>query len=282
MVQVIENGAAYLVLKAAQKLFGKAPYALQQSEKAQVQKLAEHQHNLQSRVLVTAEARDVVVPKASLDAAMAEIRGRYKSNDEFVEDLARNDLDQDGFEAAMERELKVEAILEKVGTRAARVSDVDVELYYLYHPDQFRRPETRVARHILLTINQDYAENTREKSFERISAIAARLAKEPDRFEEQAMKHSECPTALQGGVLGDLPRGKLYPELEEVLFAMAENSISGVVESPLGFHILRCDAITPAQVLSQQQAREHIRRLLEQKRRRICQKAWVKQLLENS
>lgn len=282
MVQVIENGAAYLVLKAAQKLFGKAPYALQQSEKAQVQKLAEHQHNLQSRVLVTAEARDVVVPKASLDAAMAEIRGRYKSNDEFVEDLARNDLDQDGFEAAMERELKVEAILEKVGTRAARVSDVDVELYYLYHPDQFRRPETRTARHILLTINQDYAENTREKSFERISAIAARLAKEPDRFEEQAMKHSECPTALQGGVLGDLPRGKLYPELEEVLFAMAENSISGVVESPLGFHILRCDAITPAQVLSQQQAREHIRRLLEQKRRRICQKAWVKQLLENS
>ena len=282
MVQVIDNGAAYLVLKAAQKLFGKAPYALQQSEKAQVQKLAEHQHNLQSRVLVTAEARDVVVPKASLDAAMAEIRSRYKSNDEFVEDLARNDLDQDGFEAAMERELKVEAILEKVGTRAARVSDVDVELYYLYHPDQFRRPETRTARHILLTINQDYAENTREKSFERISAIAARLAKEPDRFEEQAMKHSECPTALQGGVLGDLPRGKLYPELEEVLFAMAENSISGVVESPLGFHILRCDAITPAQVLSQQQAREHIRRLLEQKRRRICQKAWVKQLLENS
>ena len=282
MVQVIDNGAAYLVLKAAQKLFGKAPYALQPSEKAQVQKLAEHQHNLQSRVLVTAEARDVVVPKASIDAAMAEIRSRYKTNDEFVEDLAKNDLDQDGFEAAMARELKVDAILEKVGTRAARVSDVDVELYYLYHPDQFRRPETRAVRHILLTINEDYAENTREKSFERINAIAARLAKEPARFEEQAMKHSECPTALQGGVLGDLPRGKLYPELEEVLFAMDENSISGVVESPLGFHILRCDAITPAQVLSQQQAREHIRKLLEQKRRRICQKAWVKQLLENS
>ncbi|MFA6921620.1 MAG: nitrogen fixation protein NifM [Gallionella sp.] len=282
MPEIIDSGSAYLALKAAQKLFGKAPPSLQSTELAHVQKLAQHQHHLQTRVLAAAEACDVVVPKASLDAAMAEIRSRYQTDEEFIEDLAKNALDEAGFRIAMERELKVEAILEKVATRAARVSDVDVELYYLYHPDQFRRPETRKVRHILLTINEKYVENTRAASHERIAAIAARLSKEPARFEEQALKHSECPTALQGGALGDLPRGKLYPELDEVLFAMNVDSISGIVESPLGFHILRCDAITGAGALSQQQAHEHIRRLLEQKRRRVCQKAWVKQLLENN
>ena len=54
--------------------------------------------------------------------------------------------------------------------------------------------------------------------------------------------------------------------------------MSGVLESELGFHILRCDAITEACVLPQDQASTHIRKLLEQKRKREFQKAWIKQL----
>jgi nitrogen fixation protein NifM len=280
MPEINELGVAYLALKAAHKLYGKAPSVLQTAELAHVQSLAQHQRDLEARVLVAPEARDVVVPEATLEAAMSEIRGRYAGEDDFIEDLACNGLDETSFAAAMERELKVEAILEKVGTRAAAVSEVDVELYYLCHPDQFRRPETRVVRHILLTINEDFAENTRVTAFARMLAIATRLKKEPERFEEQALKHSECPTALQGGALGDLPRGKLYSELDEVLFNLSVKGISGVVESPLGFHILRCDAITEAGVLSQELASQHIQKLLEQKRRRVCQKAWVKQLLK--
>ena len=116
-------------------------------------------------------------------------------------------------------------------------------------PEQFRRPETRLARHILITINDTIAENTRSAAGKRINAIQARLAKEPQRFEEQALKHSECPTALDGGKLGDLPRGKLFPELDKALFELKAGEVSGVLESELGFHVLRCDTITEAGVL---------------------------------
>ncbi|BBI99353.1 hypothetical protein FGKAn22_10460 [Ferrigenium kumadai] len=280
MPQVIESGVAYLALKAAQKLYGKIPDALKPDEFERVQSMAQQQHQLETRVLAAPEARDAMVPPATLSAAMDEIRGRYPSEEDFFSDLERNGLDEAGFAAALERELKVEAILEKVGTRAAHISDMDVELYYHYHPDQFRRPETRLARHILITINENIAENTRVAARQRIDAIAARLAKEPQRFEEQALKHSECPTALDGGKLGDLPRGKLFPELDKALFELNAGEVSGVLESELGFHVLRCDVITEAGVLSLSQARPHIRKLMEQKRKRVCQQAWVKQLLE--
>ena len=153
-------------------------------------------------------------------------------------------------------------------------------LYYQYHPEQFRRPETRLVRHILITINDTIPENTREAAGKRAAEISARLAKEPQRFEEQALKHSECPTALDGGKLGDLPRGKLFPELDQALFEMKAGEVSGVLESELGFHILRCDAITEAGVLGYDQAKQHIRKLLEQKRKRARQQAWMKELLE--
>jgi peptidyl-prolyl cis-trans isomerase C len=280
MPQLIEADVAYLALKAAQKLYGKSPSALQPEEFERAQSMAQQQHKLEARVLAAPEARDAVVPPSTLKAAMQEIRGRYASEEEFADDLARNGLDEASLAVALEREMKVEAILEKIGAQAAKISDMDVELYYQYHPEQFRRPETRLARHILITINETIAENTRAEAGRRIATIQARLAREPQRFEEQAQKHSECPTALDGGKLGDLPRGKLFPELDKALFEMKAGEVSGVLESELGFHVLRCDAITEAGVLGYDQAKPHIRKLMEQKRKRVCQQAWMKQLLE--
>jgi len=277
-----EQAVAYLELKAAQNLFGKPPTALEASEREHVRKMAARQFSLEARVLAVPEARDAMVPPASLTAAMEEIRKRYADAADFHADLQHNGLDEAGFRDALERELLVEAILEKVGTRAAQVSDIDVEVYYHYHPDQFRRPETRRVRHILITLNDDLPDNTRPAAQIRIEAIAARLARDPKRFEEQAMKHSECPTALQGGVLGDVPRGQLYPELDAALFEMKEGEISTILESPMGLHLLRCDGITPAAVLALNEARGPIRTLLEQRRKRVCQGAWVKQLLNGA
>ena len=282
MPESTDRAVAYLALKAAQKIYGKAPAALQPDESERVLNMAQKQHQLEARVLAAPEARDAMVPASTLDLAMQEIRGRYQNEDEFSEDMARNGLDEASFASALEREMKVEAILEKVGTRAESVSDMDVELYYQYHPEQFRRPETRLARHILITLNDTIPENTREAAFKRISEIAARLAKEPQRFEEQALKHSECPTALDGGKLGDLPRGKLFPELDAALFGLNAGEVSGVLESELGFHVLRCDAVTVAGVLGFADAKQHIRKLLEQKRKRVYQQAWIKQLLGNN
>ncbi|MDD5462304.1 MAG: peptidylprolyl isomerase [Methylococcales bacterium] len=60
---------------------------------------------------------------------------------------------------------------------------------------------------------------------------------------ELALKHSECPTALQGGVSGIVPRGKLCPELDAALFSIKAGEISEIVESEIGFHLVLCQQI---------------------------------------
>jgi peptidyl-prolyl cis-trans isomerase C len=269
---------AYLVLKAALNLYGKGPAALAKFELDRVTRVATQQFALESRVLASDDARDVVVPEATLTAAMTEIRGRYEDDATLQNDLASHGLTIDLYAVALERELKVEGVLEKVGSRAVAVSDIEVELYYRYHPEQFQRPESRVARHILVTINEDLPENTRDAARSRIDSVAARLMKEAMRFDEQAMKHSECPTALQGGLLGEVKRGQLYVELEAVLFALEPMQLSGVVESPLGLHLLRCDKVIPSAMLPLVRVGDAIREQLTIRRKRICQSAWLKQL----
>jgi len=269
---------AYLVLKTANSLFGKSTTALSSAELEKAERLAERQLGIEAKVLASVEARDVAVPEATVAAAMAEVRARYPDDDAFQNDLAGNGLGVAEYAEALTRELKVEAILEKVASRSAEVSDVDVDLYYQFHLDEFMRPEIRRARHILVTINEDIPDNARANARKRIDEIAARLAKDPKRFEEQALKHSECPTAMHGGLLGEVVQGKLYPELEAVLFAMDEMTLSPVIESEIGFHILRCDEIKPAGPVPLAQVRAKVREMLEARRRRICQNAWIKAL----
>lgn len=74
MPEVIDSGVAYLALKAAQKIYGKIPDALQPAEFERVQNMAQQQHELETRVLAAPEARDAMVPPATLQAAMQEIR----------------------------------------------------------------------------------------------------------------------------------------------------------------------------------------------------------------
>ncbi|HRH82222.1 MAG TPA: hypothetical protein PLW81_14375 [Thiobacillaceae bacterium] len=132
--------------------------------------------------MASPEARDLMVPEATVEAALTEVSGRHPDFDAFQDDLSGNGLSIPLYRLSLERELKVEAVLEKVDSRAARVSDIDVELYYHYHPEPFQRPEARVARHILITVNPELADNSREAATTRIQAVLARLVKDPKRF----------------------------------------------------------------------------------------------------
>ena len=150
----------------------------------------------------------------------------------------------------------------------AAVSDTDIEIFYLVHRQRLRRPERRQLRHILITIDEDSVENRRPEVAARVAAIHSALIEAPQSFAEQALKYSECPTALNDGLLGRVSRGQLYPELEAVAFALAPGELSAPVESPLGLHLLRCDGIEEAQALSLAETTPAIRRHLEKLRLR--------------
>lgn len=267
--------APYLTLKLAQDLFKKPPSSLDPDERTRVEQVTRRQMKIEQRILETPEAANVILPASSLRQAEAGIRGRYESDAEFVADLERSELDRTSLRLAIERELKVEAVLERIASQSAESSDTDVELYYLLHRDRFRRPENRTLRHILITINGDLPGSDRMSAFARIDEICTRLKKSPKRFGEQALKHSECPTAMNGGQLGTMKRGQLYPELEAVAFGLAPGVVSDVVESPLGFHVLQCVAIEASCELPFAAVRERIRERITESRRQSAQKAWI-------
>jgi nitrogen fixation protein NifM len=268
----------YTLLKTALILFKKTPDALAEDERSQVERQARNEFKIESRILNTPEAAAVIITDASLQKAYDEIRKQYPDEQTFLQDLQKNNLSVENLRAALHRQCKVNVIMELIGSRVPNISDIEIGIYYHLHPEQFQRPETREACHIFISINADYPENTRERAFERIQALQAKLHKKPYKFTELALKHSECPTALQNGSLGTVPRGKLYPELDAALFNLKAGEISEVLESEIGFHVLLCKAIHPAETLSLQKATPKIRERMQTRAQRICQRAWIASL----
>jgi nitrogen fixation protein NifM len=273
-----ESGSGYLTLKLAAKLFSKPPEALAADELKRVRTVAARQREIEAMILGTPESANVMVPQASIEACLQEIRSRYGSEEDFQADLERIGLDLASLRQAVERDMVVEAVLDKVGARAAAVSDTEVEIFWFMHRERFRRAETRVLRHILVTINETLAGSERPAAGASIGAIRSRLLKDPARFAEQALKHSECPTAMNGGLLGKVPRGQLYPELEAAAFALGEGGLSEIVETELGYHLILCETIDGERHSRFDEVRQTIREHLEQQRRGICQKAWINSL----
>ncbi len=59
-------------------------------------------------------------------------------------------------------------------------------------------------------------------------------------FTDFARRYSEDPgTKSSGGDLGFVRRGEFFTEFEEAVFALKDNQLSDVVESPIGFHIIQ-------------------------------------------
>lgn len=269
---------AYHLLRAALDSYQKNPSALGDDERAKVSRKARQTYQLEDRVMASPEAAGVVIDPGQLDRAVAEVRSRYESEQAFDQDLARNGLQQETLRDALHRELRFDAVLQKVGARHTDVNELDIALFYEMHRERFHLPEKRVARHILVTINDAYSENQRTVALARCRDIAGRVRHKTNRFASLARRHSECPTAMDGGKLGSVSRGQLYPELDAALFALEPDQVSDIIETELGFHILWCERIEPGKKVPLQRARPKVREILEQRKRRNCQKTWLNEL----
>ena len=131
------------------------------------------------------------------------------------------------------------------------VSDDQIAAYYREHPDEFHRPETVALRQILVATSNEARD------------VRRRLEKEPRGFESIAREQSKGPEGEAGGLMGIFARGQLPEDLEAAAFALPKGGLSAIVETHLGFHILRAEEREAAREETLEEATPRIRARLE-------------------
>jgi peptidyl-prolyl cis-trans isomerase D len=127
--------------------------------------------------------------------------------------------------------------LDKLRART-QVSDDALRAYYNAHLDQYKVENRVHPEHILFkTVGKTDAEiaEIRQKAEE-----VDKQAKKGANFEELAKKYSEDDaTKPKGGDLGWIVEGQTVPEFQQAAFSLPKGSVSDLVKTQYGFHIIK-------------------------------------------
>jgi parvulin-like peptidyl-prolyl isomerase len=171
-------------------------------------------------------------------------------------------------QAAASPEQEQEAVRQLLKRQAqAQVDDSEVAEYFAAHRAEYSVPERIVLRQILVATSNEARD------------VRRRLLKDPKKFETMAQTLSRGPEAPNGGLMGEFSRGQLPSELEAAAFALEAGQTSDVVESSLGFHVLRMESRTPARDPDLEECRPRIRTLLLAQKQERSEREFIASLM---
>ena len=222
--------------------------------------------------LLEQEAKDrgIKVTGKDVDEALKKSMDQMGGKDRLIEVLKLNNISIADFKKDLKNQVKMQKLANSAGK--IEVSDKECEKFYKENPDKFQNPEMVRASHILISANawqiqQDLTLDGKRKmeagelkaqveaKMADKKAQAEKLAKElkadKTKFAEYAQKYSDDPgTAKQGGDLGFFPKEAMVPEFTKVAFESKPDTVSDVVKTQFGYHIIyvqdrRAAGVTP-------------------------------------
>ena len=204
--------------------------------------------------------------------------------DSTVQDMrARRGADPASTPTASERKAaREQLLLRRVYQQKIRstvlVREATLREYYDTHPEEFTvAGQVRISQ-IMLSVN---GSGNLEKARLRSDHVLKEIKKGRS-FEELAKDYSDGPEAKNGGSLGIMKRGSLLPQIEEVVERLAPGDIGPVVESPVGFHIIRVDAKNPPGLRPFEEAKDFIENKLLREQSQNVYKEWLNELKDNA
>ena len=179
----------------------------------------------------------VKVTDAEIDTEVKKLKEQYSTESDFTAALGSMNLSSASLRAQVERALSIQKYMDTYAAKAS-VDDKEIWAYYDKNRASFRVPEQVKASQILIKTDPSWDETKKAAARKKIDDIRTKLKTGQD-FESLARTYSEDPSASKGGDLGYVRTGQVLKPFEDALFALKPGEVSDVVETSVGFHIIK-------------------------------------------
>lgn len=159
------------------------------------------------------------------------------SRSEFLAKTRRDKIDIATLKSDIRRQLTMRELVNRVINSQIRVSEHEIDSFLA---DSNRRGGSQEFNlsHIIIGVPPGAPASARKAAAKEAEDIHKKLAAGAS-FENMAITYSKGPNALKGGALGWRKAGQLPDLFVSALSKKSKGTITPVMESPNGFHILR-------------------------------------------
>lgn len=211
-----------------------------------------------------AKSLGITVTDKQIQTRLDQIKKQYFSGSEkkYQEQLAKQGLTDTQVRRDIKAQLISEALFNKV-TSGVKVTNAEVHAYYVQHPTQYKQPQSRSVRHILVKTKA-----LADKLYAQIKGGAS--------FAALAKKYSQDPgSKAQGGKL-TVSKGQTVAAFDKTAFSLKTGELSKPVHTQYGWHIIQAlGPIQPAKTTPESQVADSIRQQLLQTKKNQVMTDWV-------
>ncbi len=228
------------------------------------------------------EKNKITVSKDELAIGEKEIVDKFGSKDQFLQVLKVNGVTYDKFKKDLEEEIKLKKFVDSIAM--VSIGESEAKKYYDENIDKFKYPKRVRASHILIASNpeqikaklkeddkdisdEDLAAKTNEimaQNKKKAEELYAKVKNAPSTFAKVAKENSQdTASAIRGGDLGFFAKEEMVEPFANKAFSMAPNTISEVVQTPYGYHIIKVTDRNEAGTMTFEQSKKDIISYLE-------------------
>jgi peptidyl-prolyl cis-trans isomerase SurA len=235
-------------------------------------------------ILIDQEAKKsgIVINDDEVMTTMNDLLSNRKMKmDDLLYELAKENSSIEAYKKELKDHLlRMKFLRREIKSRLA-VSEEEIGDYYIKHQEAYEGKEAVSIRQILILFPKNSNENIKAKLREQMNAIHKRLQNgEP--FDALAAQYSQEPAAAAGGDIGYIEKGSMLPVVDSVAFSLKKDEISEVIESPVGFHIIKVVDKRGAGIKPIASVREEIKTKIEQEKMDKKYEEWIKDLRSKS
>lgn len=165
----------------------------------------------------------------------------------------------------VERGLAIRKYIDSAYVSKATVTDTEIRSYYDGHRDGFRQPEQVKAAYIFIKVDPQWNETKKAEAKKKIEDINKKLSAGED-FASLARTNSDDITGARGGDLGYVQQGQLNKPVEEALFALKPGEVSSIVETKVGYNLVKAIERKPETTLPFENVKDQLRTALRQEK----------------
>lgn len=180
-----------------------------------------------------AQAENLDVDTAQVSQRLQQIKQQYPNEAQLKKQLAQNNMTLDSLRSLIAERLQTQELQQQMAENAESPSSEEVEEY----SSQNRRIR---AQHILIRADQNASEAKVDSAQQAASALVD-SAQAGVPFDALARRHSEGPSASQGGDLGFFTEDQMVDSFSEAAFALADSGdiAPEPVRTRFGYHVIR-------------------------------------------
>lgn len=154
--------------------------------------------------------------------------------------------------------VKSQLLRMKVGSKV-RVSDLEVETEFKRQYFGGEKEQEVHLWHIAFLVPEAVEMVRLQEILERARKVQLMAERGEKSFEDLAQEYGEDASAQRGGDVGWFPKGRLQESLEHMAFTLDIGEISPVVQSSVGFHVMRVSEKRLVPVHDAESAKQRIR-----------------------